>query len=148
VDEASALRLAQKSKPDELESLEPEIMTLQIELESLKNTFLVEQELKENREEAAVLTGVWQTGKWTEIRTNSRLTRVLCRRARLDKVKDVKRRIEEAKHQSDVANNGANSSSPRAYGSLPFPSFNASFPRRGTRRTGIRSRRWRCSVIG
>jgi hypothetical protein len=38
----------------------------------------VEQELKEKREEAAALTGVWQTGKWTEVRTNSRLTRVLC----------------------------------------------------------------------
>ena len=71
---ASALRLAQESKPDELESLEREIMTLQIELESLKNesdTFSVdrrnkvEQELKEKREEAAALTGVWQTGEWT-----------------------------------------------------------------------------------
>ena len=71
---ASALRLAQESKPDELESLEREIMTLQIELESLKNesdTFSVErrnkveQELKEKREEAAALTGVWQTGERT-----------------------------------------------------------------------------------
>ena len=71
---ASALRLAQESKPDELESLEREIMTLQIELESLKNesdTFSVErrnkveQELKEKREEAAALTGVWQTGEST-----------------------------------------------------------------------------------
>ena len=71
---ASALRLAQESKPDELESLEREIMTLQIELESLKNesdTFSVErrnkveQELKEKREEAAALTGIWQTGEWT-----------------------------------------------------------------------------------
>jgi ATP-dependent Clp protease ATP-binding subunit ClpA len=90
VDEAaSALRLAQESKPDELESLEREIMTLQIELESLKNendTFSVErrnkveQELREKREEAAALTGVWQTGEWTEIRRNSRLIRGLCRK--------------------------------------------------------------------
>ena len=79
----------QESEPDELESLEREIMTLQIELESLKNeseTFSVEQrnkveqELKEKREDAAALTGVWQTGERTEIRTNVRLTRVLCRK--------------------------------------------------------------------
>src|SRR5260221_12757676 len=38
VDEAaSALRLAQESKPDELEKLDREIVTIQIELESLKN---------------------------------------------------------------------------------------------------------------
>jgi hypothetical protein len=89
VDEAaSALRLAQESKPDESESLEREIMTLQIELESLKNesdTFSVErknkveQELNEKREDAAALAGVWQTGEWTEIRTGLGLTRVLCR---------------------------------------------------------------------
>ena len=30
----------------------------------------VEQELKKEREDAAVLTRVWQTGEWTEIRTN------------------------------------------------------------------------------
>ncbi|KIJ99000.1 hypothetical protein K443DRAFT_8738 [Laccaria amethystina LaAM-08-1] len=96
VDEAaSALRLAQESKPDESESLEREIMTLQIELESLKNesdTFSVErknkveQELNEKREDAAALAGVWQTEE-----------------ARLDKIKDVKRRLEEAKHQLAVA---------------------------------------------
>ena len=68
VDEAaSVLRLVQESEPDELDSLEREIMTLQIELEILKNeseTFSVEQrnkveqELKEKREDAAALTRV------------------------------------------------------------------------------------------
>lgn len=72
VDEAaSALRLAQESKPDELESLERDIMTLQIELESLKNESdvfsaerrsKVEQDLKAKREEAEKLTAIWQTG--------------------------------------------------------------------------------------
>ena len=80
----------QESEPDELEPLEREIMTLQIQLESLKNeseTFSVdqrnkvEQELKEKRGDAAALTGVWQTGERTEIRTNVRLTRVLCRKS-------------------------------------------------------------------
>jgi ATP-dependent Clp protease ATP-binding subunit ClpA len=72
VDEAaSALRLAQESKPDELESLEREIMTLQIELESLKKEMdvfsverrnKVETDLLIKRQEADALTAVWKAG--------------------------------------------------------------------------------------
>ncbi|KAJ3848104.1 P-loop containing nucleoside triphosphate hydrolase protein [Lentinula lateritia] len=70
VDEAaSALRLAQESKPDELESLDREIMTLQIELASLKNESdvfsverreKVESDLKRKKDEAQHLTSIWQ----------------------------------------------------------------------------------------
>lgn len=72
VDEAaSALRLAQESKPDELEALDREIVTLQIELESLKNetdVFTVERrtklesDLRKKRDEAQELTAIWQNG--------------------------------------------------------------------------------------
>lgn len=72
VDEAaSALRLAQESKPDELEALDREIMTLQIELESLRNeadVFSVERrtklesDLRKKREGAQELTAIWQNG--------------------------------------------------------------------------------------
>lgn len=72
VDEAaSSLRLAQESKPDELEALNREIVTLQIELESLKNesdVFSVErrekleQDLTSKKEEADKLTSLWQAG--------------------------------------------------------------------------------------
>ena len=72
VDEAaSALRLAQESKPDELEALNRQIVTLEIERESLKNetdVFSVERraqveaELKVKREEAERLTAIWQAG--------------------------------------------------------------------------------------
>jgi ATP-dependent Clp protease ATP-binding subunit ClpB len=72
VDEAaSSLRLAQESKPDELETLERAIMTLQIELESLKkesDVFSVERrdkakaDLATKREEASQLTAIWQAG--------------------------------------------------------------------------------------
>ncbi|KAF8550739.1 P-loop containing nucleoside triphosphate hydrolase protein [Imleria badia] len=96
VDEAaSALRLAQESKPDELEALDREIVTLQIELESLKNetdVFSVERRLKlENdfrskREEAQELTAIWQN-----------------ERARLDRIKGLKKRLEDAKHELEVA---------------------------------------------
>ncbi|RPD57285.1 P-loop containing nucleoside triphosphate hydrolase protein [Lentinus tigrinus ALCF2SS1-7] len=96
VDEAaSALRLAQESKPDELEALDREIMTLEIERESLKNetdVFSVERRqkvestLQEKRELAAQLTQVWQA-----------------ERARLDKIKDVKARLEDAKRELEIA---------------------------------------------
>ncbi|KAG2061360.1 P-loop containing nucleoside triphosphate hydrolase protein [Suillus hirtellus] len=96
VDEAaSALRLAQESKPDELEALEREIMTLQIELESLKNEVdvfsverraKVEEELRIKTEEAQELTAIWQN-----------------ERARLDRIKDLKKRLEDAKHELEVA---------------------------------------------
>ena len=96
VDEAaSALRLAQESKPDELEALDREIMTLQIERESLKNesdVFSVERRakvedtLRAKRDEAARLEAIWHA-----------------ERAKLQKVKDVKQRLEDAKHELDVA---------------------------------------------
>ncbi|KAI0339747.1 P-loop containing nucleoside triphosphate hydrolase protein [Trametopsis cervina] len=96
VDEAaSALRLAQESKPDELEALDREIMTLQIELESLKKESdvfsvdrrnAVEDTLKQKRQEAERLSSVWQAGK-----------------ARLQNVKDLKERLEDAKHEFEVA---------------------------------------------
>jgi ATP-dependent Clp protease ATP-binding subunit ClpB len=73
VDEAaSALRLAQESKPDALEALERGIVTLQIELESLKketDVFSVERrnkvesDLALKKGEASVLTREWQAGE-------------------------------------------------------------------------------------
>lgn len=73
VDEAaSALRLAQESKPDELESLDRDIVTLQIELESLKKETdvfsverrnKVEEDLLMKRQAAEALTSIWQAGE-------------------------------------------------------------------------------------
>lgn len=111
VDEAaSALRLAQESKPDELEALDREIVTLQIELESLKNesdVFSVERRtklesvLRSKREEAQELTAIWQNGTLCENVVPLRL--ILTERARLDRVKDLKKRLEDAKHELEVA---------------------------------------------
>ncbi|KAG9024973.1 chaperone ATPase hsp78 [Tulasnella sp. JGI-2019a] len=96
VDEAaSALRLALESKPDELEALDREIVTLQIELESLrKETDVfsverrekVERDLLAKREEASKLTTTWQA-----------------ERARIQQIRDIKRKIEESKHELEVA---------------------------------------------
>jgi ATP-dependent Clp protease ATP-binding subunit ClpB len=72
IDEAaSSLRLAQESKPPALEALDRDIVTLQIELESLKNDSdivsterraIVEMELQGKREEQAELEGIWSAG--------------------------------------------------------------------------------------
>ncbi|KAA1470068.1 P-loop containing nucleoside triphosphate hydrolase protein [Dentipellis sp. KUC8613] len=96
VDEAaSSLRLAQESKPDELEKLDREIVTLQIELESLKNESdymsqerktKLEADLTRKREEASALTAIWQA-----------------ERARLERIKDLKEKLEQAKHDLEVA---------------------------------------------
>lgn len=72
VDEAaSSLRLAQESKPDTLEQLDRGVMTMQIELTSLRNESdplsaerreALEQALDRNRREAATLEERWQAG--------------------------------------------------------------------------------------
>ena len=72
VDEAaSALRLAQESKPDELEALDRDVVRMEIELESLKaetDVFSVERrskiekDLKERKGKAEELTAIWQNG--------------------------------------------------------------------------------------
>ena len=68
---ASALRLAQESKPDGLEALDRDVVRMEIELESLKaetDVFSVERrgkiekDLKERKEEAEELTAIWQNG--------------------------------------------------------------------------------------
>ncbi|KAF8885071.1 P-loop containing nucleoside triphosphate hydrolase protein [Gymnopilus junonius] len=92
---ASALRLAQESKPDELEALERQIVTLQIEYESLKketDVFSVErrqnveEDLMVKRQEADAMTSVWQA-----------------ERSRLQDIKETKKKLEEAKYQLEVA---------------------------------------------
>jgi ATP-dependent Clp protease ATP-binding subunit ClpB len=68
---ASSLRLAQESKPPSLEALDRDIVTLQIELESLKNESdavsterrtIVEIELQGKRKEQAELEAIWLAG--------------------------------------------------------------------------------------
>ncbi|KAG0150419.1 hypothetical protein CROQUDRAFT_713378 [Cronartium quercuum f. sp. fusiforme G11] len=80
VDEAaSSLRLIQESKPDQLENLERQIITLQIELESLKNdkdefslsrVAAIKKEIDECKLEASKLTEKWneEKGKLDEIK--------------------------------------------------------------------------------
>jgi ATP-dependent Clp protease ATP-binding subunit ClpB len=92
---ASALRLQQESKPEDILRLDQRIMTLQIELESLrKETDVASRErreklqltLKECQEEAAKLTEKWEK-----------------ERAEIDAIKKTKEELEKARIELDQA---------------------------------------------
>ncbi|MCJ1308041.1 chaperone ATPase hsp78 [Agyrium rufum] len=101
VDEAaSALRLQQESKPDIIQELDRQIMTIQIELESLrKETDIASKErreklestLKSKRDEAAKLTEVWDK-----------------ERAEIEGIKKTKEEIDKARVELDQAQREGN----------------------------------------
>jgi ATP-dependent Clp protease ATP-binding subunit ClpB len=96
VDEAaSSLRLQQESKPDAIQELDRQIMTIQIELESLrKETDIaskerrerLEETLKQKQEEVKELTDKWDK-----------------ERAELDSIKNAQENLEKAKLELEQA---------------------------------------------
>ncbi|WFD22654.1 hypothetical protein MEQU1_001328 [Malassezia equina] len=96
LDEAmSALRLQQESKPEAIETLDRDILTLQIELESLRHESdplslerkeVVEKELQEKRAESGALTSSWME-----------------ERSKLDQLKSVKEQLEQARIELERA---------------------------------------------
>ncbi|KAJ3179727.1 chaperone ATPase hsp78 [Gaertneriomyces sp. JEL0708] len=96
VDEASAaLRLSQESKPEPIEKLDRQIMTIEIELESLRKETdapskerreKLESELEEKRRDLQQLTDVWQQEK--EV---------------IDKVKAIKQKLDRARTEFEEA---------------------------------------------
>lgn len=101
VDEAaSALRLQQESKPDAIQELDRQIMTIRIELESLrKETDIASKErrerlegnLKTKQEEVAKLMEQWEK-----------------ERAEIDEIKNVKGNLEKARLELDQAQREGN----------------------------------------
>lgn len=101
VDEAaSALRLQQESKPDSIQRLDREIMTIQIELESLrKETDIaskerrqkLEETLADKNKEVARLTEIWDREK-----------------AEIENIKKIKEDLEKARHELDEARRQGN----------------------------------------
>ncbi|KAL1604570.1 chaperone ATPase hsp78 [Nothophoma quercina] len=101
VDEAaSALRLQQESKPDAIQELDRQIMTIQIELESLrKETDITSKERRERLEETLktkqadvrVLTEKWER-----------------ERAELDAIKNAQENLEKAKVELEQARREGN----------------------------------------
>ena len=101
LDEAmSALRLQQESKPEVIETLDRDILTLQIELESLRHENdplsverkkVVEKELQEKRQESAALTSSWME-----------------ERSKLDRVKEIKEQLEQSRIELERATREGN----------------------------------------
>lgn len=96
MDEAMAsLRLQQESKPERLEVIERDVMTLQIELESLRKEtdagsadrrIAIEKRVAEKKEEFNKLSQIWHE-----------------ERARLDQLKDIKKQQEDLRVQLEQA---------------------------------------------
>lgn len=101
VDEAaSALRLQQESKPDAIQELDRQIMTIQIELESLrKETDItsrerrerLEETLKQKQADVKVLTEKWEK-----------------ERAEIDEIKNAQENLEKAKLELEQARREGN----------------------------------------
>ena len=128
VDEAaSALRLQQESKPNAIQELDRQIMTIQIELESLrKETDILSKERREKLEssleskqkEAARLTEIWNKEK-----------------AEIEAIKNAKEELEKARTELDKAQREGNfgraselrySTIPRLEARLPKDGFDTS----------------------
>lgn len=101
VDEAaSALRLQQESKPDAIQELDRQIMTIQIELESLrKETDIASKERKEKLEQSLTLKqdkAGELTAKWE------------AERAEIEDIKKAKENLEQARMELDQAQREGN----------------------------------------
>lgn len=96
IDEAaSSLRLSLESKPDELEALERRLITLQIELESLRNDndsiakerkATIDQQIQATQEQAREMEQIWRN-----------------ERARMQEIKDIRIQLEQAKQRYSEA---------------------------------------------
>jgi ATP-dependent Clp protease ATP-binding subunit ClpB len=120
---ASSLRLQQESKPEDILALDQKIMTIQIELESLrKETDIASKErraklesnLKAAEEEAASLTEKWEKEK-----------------AEIDAVKKTKEDLEKARVELDQAQRDNNFGRAGELRYSVIPSLEAKLPKEG-----------------
>lgn len=128
VDEAcSALRLQHESKPDAIQALDRSIITLEIELESLKKETdpiskdrkkKIEEKLKVKKEEAERLTQLWNS-----------------ERQEITKVKEAKERLEEAKIELERARQSSDFATASRLQYAVIPELEKQIPRSTKSRT-------------
>ncbi|KAJ3343223.1 chaperone ATPase hsp78 [Gonapodya sp. JEL0774] len=114
MDEAcSRLKLQQESKPDELQDLDRQILTLQIELESLKKETdaasverreRLEHELEKKQQDSERLSQIWET-----------------EREEIEEIKQIKTQLEQAKTELEMAQRRGDlhRASELKYGTIP-----------------------------
>lgn len=125
---ASALRLQQESKPDAIQELDRQIMTIQIELESLrKETDIaskerrekLEQTLKTKQEQAKTLTKKWEK-----------------ERAEIQDLKNVKERLEKARLDLEQAQREGNFGKASELRYATIPNLEKKLPNENTKADG------------
>ncbi|OAL37225.1 hypothetical protein AYO20_03401 [Fonsecaea nubica] len=124
VDEAaSALRLQQESKPDAIQKLDREIMTIQIELESLrKETDIaskerrqkLEETLAEKKKEVDRLTEIWDREK-----------------AEIEAIKRTKEELERARQELELARRAGNFARAGELQYATIPKLESQLPKEG-----------------
>jgi ATP-dependent Clp protease ATP-binding subunit ClpB len=128
---ASGLRLQQESKPEDIMNLDQRIMTLQIELESLrKETDIASKErreklqatLKECQDEAAILTEKWEK-----------------ERSEIEAIKKTKEDLEKARIELDQAQRENNFGRAGELRYSVIPSLEAKLPKDGETSTASSS---------
>ncbi|MCJ1357426.1 MAG: chaperone ATPase hsp78 [Icmadophila ericetorum] len=101
VDEAaSALRLQQESKPDAIRELDRQIMTIQIELESLRKETDVASKERREKLEASLKTKQGEVNELTKIWDKER--------AEIESIKKAKEDLEKARFELDQAQREGN----------------------------------------
>ncbi|TID21378.1 heat shock protein 78 [Venturia nashicola] len=120
---ASALRLQQESKPDAIQELDRQIMTIQIELESLrKETDIASKErreklestLKEKQEQEKKLTEKWEQ-----------------ERAEINDLKNIKARLEQARLDLETAQRVGNFAKASELRYATIPKLEKKLPQEG-----------------
>ncbi|MCJ1249398.1 chaperone ATPase hsp78 [Trapelia coarctata] len=129
VDEAaSALRLQQESKPDAIQELDRQIMTIQIELESLrKETDIaskerrekLEETLKSKQEQAAKLQEIWEK-----------------ERAEIEAIKKTKEELEKARIELEQAQREGNFAKASELRYATIPRLQEKLPKDGAEASG------------
>ncbi|RKF58700.1 Heat shock protein 78, mitochondrial [Erysiphe neolycopersici] len=126
---ASALRLQQESKPEDIMRLDQRIMTIQIEMESLrKETDIasrerrekLETELKQCQKEVAELTEIWEK-----------------QRAEMNSIKEVKEELDKARFELEQAQRENNFARAGELRYSVIPSLEAKVPQENTGRKEI-----------
>jgi ATP-dependent Clp protease ATP-binding subunit ClpB len=125
---ASALRLQQESKPDAIQELDRQIMTIQIELESLrKETDIaskerrekLEENLKTKQEQAKKLTDKWEK-----------------ERAEILDLKNIKERLEKARLDLEQAQREGNFAKASELRYATIPNLERKLPNEDTKQDG------------
>jgi ATP-dependent Clp protease ATP-binding subunit ClpB len=129
VDEAaSSLRLQQESKPDAIQKLDRETMTIQIELESLRKETDVASKERRTKLEESLAEKQKEVGRLMEIWEKER--------AEIEAIKRTKEEIEKARHELEEARREGNFGKASELQYATIPRLEAQLPKDGAEGTG------------